>query len=1149
MKRIREAYVSKREWSRLLRSRSVLLLPTFLLVLVTLNLTFAQRPELIVQTGHANSVAAVAFSADDRYVVSGGGDGPVVVWDVRTGRQVRSLLNKGSLANQNAISLSANGRLLSSTKGVRLWDVNTGQAIKIPEAEGAATLTSDGKTLAFVSGFTLDKISLLDIDSGQVVSVLSAPGQIPDHLAFSPDGAVLAAATGKHAGSDPGVRLWEVKTGKVRAVLGGHDLGANVIAFTADGQTLATADIYSLKLWDVSNGKLLRTLKTGGESLAFSPDGRTLAVGSEGNETTLWDLTTSRVIRSLPGGSSKVAFSADGRLLANSWGATVYLWEVATGRQVGELRKRSQDAAAVAVSPNGKYLATGSTTGQVLLWDLSAGKEPLALPDHGQQRVHSLAFSPDSQRLAAGGGHEAEGELTVWDIETGQRLYGFKGDAFSEVSAVAFSADAQMLVTWHGSGLVPDSKRGLKYWDAATGRALRSLGGDHNQADTFSGRPGIVFSPAGNAFARAVAREKGQTIELWQFDGSAKIRDFDDFGLEGGGGAPGSSSYSYHVAFSSDGKTLARVVAAKGEELGVRVRLWNIDTGTTQELKTERGYSPEAIVFSPNGSTLAINLSVAQNQRAIKLLDIETKTELRTIAQDHGVWVRSSFFSHDGQVLIASAENNSIELLDVAKGDELARLVAVDERDWLVVAPGGLFDGSAGAWAQVLWRFTQNTADVAPVEAFFSDFYHPDLLAEIMAGEHPQSEVSIAHKDIRQPVVRLTEANAGTPNSAIAQREITVQVEVTAAPANERQRTDSGAQDVRLFRNGSLVKVWSGDVLQGKSSATLVATIPIVAGENRLTAYAFNRDNIKSSDAVLTLSGAENLQRAGVLYVLAIGVGQYANPRYNLNYTVSDAQDFADEIKRQQEKVGRYQRVEVTRLFDQEATKANILAALKTFAGAVQPEDGAIVYFSGHGTAQKDRFYLIPHDLGFTGARAQLRAAGLEIILAHSVSDLELEEAFRGIDAGQLLLVIDACNSGQALEAKEKRRGPMNTKGLAQLAYEKGMYVLTASQNVELAYESEALKHSYLTYALIEEGLKTGAADQAPKDGQVLLREWFDYATQAVPRLRQAQVEQLAKKHGKALEEVEVAEKAKVQQPRVFYRREADVQPLIVAKP
>ena len=77
--------------------------------------------------------------------------------------------------------------------------------------------------------------------------------------------------------------------------------------------------------------------------------------------------------------------------------------------------------------------------------------------------------------------------------------------------------------------------------------------------------------------------------------------------------------------------------------------------------------------------------------------------------------------------------------------------------------------------------------------------------------------------------------------------------------------------------------------------------------------------------------------------------------------------------------------------------------------------------FAGHGTAIGSQFYLVPHDLGYAGSRTGVDARGIETILAHSVSDLELQAAVEGLDAQQIVLVIDACNSGQALEAEEKR--------------------------------------------------------------------------------------------------------------------------------
>lgn len=117
----------------------------------------------------------------------------------------------------------------------------------------------------------------------------------------------------------------------------------------------------------------------------------------------------------------------------------------------------------------------------------------------------------------------------------------------------------------------------------------------------------------------------------------------------------------------------------------------------------------------------------------------------------------------------------------------------------------------------------------------------------------------------------------------------------------------------------------------------------------------------------------------------------------------------------------------------------------------------------------------------------------------------------------------------------------MNNRGLAQLGYEKGMYILTASQSDEVAFESETLKHSYLAFALVEEGLKLGAAD-TDHDGQILLQEWFAYATERVPQIRRERY-----KRGKELVEDEPDEQ-KVQRPRVFYTREGSAKRLVIAR-
>ncbi|HJZ10793.1 MAG TPA: caspase family protein, partial [Acidobacteriota bacterium] len=291
---------------------------------------------------------------------------------------------------------------------------------------------------------------------------------------------------------------------------------------------------------------------------------------------------------------------------------------------------------------------------------------------------------------------------------------------------------------------------------------------------------------------------------------------------------------------------------------------------------------------------------------------------------------------------------------------------------------------------------------------------------------------------------------------------------------------------------------------------------------------------------------------AGTAYVLSIGVNEYENSDFNLKYAVSDARAFSENLSQAQTKLGKFGKVELIHMFDREATKPNIVAALQKLAGA-EPEDAIFLYFAGHGTTDGSRFYMVPHDLGYHNPRSNLNESAMRSIMNHSISDVELEELFEKIGAGQTLLVIDACNSGQLLEAEEKRRGPMNSRGLAQLAYEKGMYILAASQGYQAALEASKLGHGYLTYSLVEEGIKSFSADNLPKDGTVLVREWFDYAAGRVPQMQMEKMVEgrLLKQEVAFVEgEEKIAEVSRrnVQQPRVFYRRESEAQPLVIQK-
>jgi WD40 repeat protein/uncharacterized caspase-like protein len=1080
-------------------------------------------PELVLQTGHGSRINCAVFSPDHRWLASGSADNTIKLWDVESGRELRTL--NGHKNWIKTLAVSRNGEMLASGSNdhtVKLWDVSSGREVKTLRGHQSpvevVVFSPDGHWV--ISGSTDKSIKVWDAASGNEVQTLKGHTAGITALAVSGDGKILASG-----GSDNQIMLWSTLNWNPLRTLNKNLKTITTLRFSPSGQLLLSGSADgSLMLWDVANGRNRVTTKHSSAAVlhaAFVTEEQFLSSSAD-NTVAWWDTSSGRLKRIVAGDDEVgetlfASLSQDGTLVASSMGKrSMEIRDTRDGKHVRTLTSHSVSFFSVAFSRDGRWMACGTDDRTIRLWQTATGREMPKLVGHTGW-VKAVAFSPDSHLLASASN---SGEVKLWDVSTGRETY---SQSHPEIlHAIAFSSDGKWLAA------------------AGTGKAVYLLELNTKRALTLTGHSGEITSIAFVPNSMLIASgSTDKTVRLWDLSTGVVVKTFVEF-----------TDQVNAIAVSPNGETLAAGTADN------KIHLFRVSSADTSAERTMSGHTGEvfALSFSLDGRWLASG----SKDETVKLWDPSSGAEIRTLTGASGD-VNAIAFTNDSQSLISANGGGSVMVWKLESGTLGAVLVSMPQSDdWLVATPSGLFDGSHTAWKLLLWRFAHSTFKVSPVESFFNEFYYPGLLADVLANKNIKAQQNIQRKDRRQPRLHLECAEASASGN-IADRIIHLKVEVSEAPADADYKDGSGARDVRLFRNGLLVRVWSGDVLRGLANRTVEIVVPIVAGENDFTAYAFNRDNIKSADSELLISGSDKLQRQGTAYLVVVGVGRYGNSQYNLNYSTADATEFGTELKSQQDLLRQYNPVEVISLLNEDATKENILLALRLLAGTVtnpikkdvpadllkikaaQPEDAVIFYFSGHGAATEDRFYLIPHDLGYQGLRSELDEAGLTTILTHSISDLELEEALKPLDADQLLLVIDACNSGQILKADDERRGPMNARGLAQLAYEKGMYVLTAAQSDEVAFESAGLKHSYLAYALLEEGIKSGAADK-DHNGRVLLNEWFDYATDRVPRIR-GQKRQL----GKQLEEMEPDER-RVQRPRVFNMREGGAERFVVAR-
>ena len=285
----------------------------------TLRLWDANTGEHLTTLTFRPTIKSVAFSPDGSMLAGGSSDSTIHLWDAHTGEQLKTLTRHKRVVNTYYFG--------ENTIAVNLSGVNS------------VTFSSDGSTLASGGGNT---VHLWDANTGELLNTLAGHTEIVNSVVFSRDGNTLASSGGLT------VRLWDVNSGELLNTLTGHARGVNSVAFSRDGNTLASGgDDDTIRLWDVNSGALLSTL-TGHtdpiESVAFSPDGNTLASGSQDGTIILWDANTKETLKTFDftedtiGFSinylfyvESVAFSPDGQTLAsgNSFN-TILLWELDT---------------------------------------------------------------------------------------------------------------------------------------------------------------------------------------------------------------------------------------------------------------------------------------------------------------------------------------------------------------------------------------------------------------------------------------------------------------------------------------------------------------------------------------------------------------------------------------------------------------------------------------------------------------------------------------------------------------------------------------------------------------------------------------------------------------------------------------------------
>jgi hypothetical protein len=434
-----------------------------------------------------------------------------------------------------------------------------------------------------------------------------------------------------------------------------------------------------------------------------------------------------------------------------------------------------------------------------------------------------------------------------------------------------------------------------------------------------------------------------------------------------------------------------------------------------------------------------------------------------------------------GKYLISSGYDNFNYIID-GKNREILGFLFHSGNGLAYVSSDGRFTGDNEAIENLQYKI-KGSADIKLVSQV-DQLFTPKLLFQML---NPDYIAGLNNADLNKMIKLAPELKIVSPDSISNQKANFVKVRYTVKDNGD------GVKEVKFYVNGKLLNDdFRGVQAEGEKSRDIL----LITGENIIDAVAVSKSGYQSAPAriVAKYRGGETTTN---LYMLGIGIDQYKNPRYNLNYAVTDAESLIGFIN--SGGTGIFSAIDAKVITNQLATKTNILAELNRISEKINETDVFILFYAGHGVMSEGSAD-VPKDYYLALTDIVQMYGNDQVLSEKGISAAELREWCKNIKAQKQVILLDACQSGGATEIFAMR-GASEEKAIIQLAQSTGVFLISSAGAEQFATEYAVLKHGLFTYALLE-GLG-GKADGGSKDGKITIKEIEAYLNDLIPELSQ----------------------------------------------